>query len=207
MGINIENNLPNINVSVNRTSNGDISIVLKDSAAETVNQRRLLDVPCGDTVMLGSREFIVLGHSDDTTAVLSKKAVKHMEFGATGDWCNSDVRNFCNGEFYQEMGNAIGRENIIPHTVKLMADDGTGKDLRCKDYISILTADLYRRYRAHIPAMSDSWWLATRVTHEVSGYARCVCFVNSDGLLVWNGCVCSRGVRPFLILNSNILVP
>ena len=202
MNIKVENNVQNVKVTVNEDQDGGVSIVLTEEKRLTLGE-----VECGKVIKIGDREFYVLGHGEDTTAVLTKDAVKYMEFGGDGDWRDSDVRKFCNGEFYKELAAAVGADNIFKHTVKLIADDGTGKGLACKDDVSILTSDLYRRYREYLPAMDRAWWTATRVTHDKdTGYARCVCGVHSDGILNWSDCGCCCGVRPFCILNSSILV-
>lgn len=202
MNIKIQNNIPNVNVTFNRLEDGSMSILL------TEEKRPMLGgVKCGNIIKLGDREFYVLGHGAETTAVLAKDAARRMTFGGGGDYRKSDVRDYCNGDFYKELAAVVGAENIVQHTVKLGADDGTGKGLSCKDNISILTTDLYRRYREFLPAMGDPWWTATRVSHdEDTGYTRGVCYVYSDGILDWDVCVCSCGVRPFCILNSSILV-
>ena len=202
MNINIQNNIPNVDVTLNKSADGSVSILLTEKKVLTLG-----DIKCGEITKLGGREFYVLGHGAETTAVLVKDSVKRISFGGNGDWRKSDVRSYCNGDFYKELAAAIGAENIVQHTVKLVADDGTGKGISCKDNISILTTELYRRYRECLPAMDESWWTATRVTHdENTGYARGVCCGSSSGVLFWDDCVCSGGVRPFCILNSSILV-
>lgn len=202
MNIKIQNNIPNVNVTFNRLEDGSMSILL------TEEKRPMLGgVKCGNIIKLGDREFYVLGHGAETTAVLAKDAARRMTFGGGGDYRKSDVRDYCNGDFYKELAAVVGAENIVQHTVKLGADDGTGKGLSCKDNISILTTDLYRRYREFLPAMGDPWWTATRVSHdEDTGYTRDVCYVNSCGILNWDVCDFSCDVRPFCILNSSILV-
>lgn len=201
MNIKIENSIPNIKVTVNQNADGSCSVVLTE-----VVTKLLKDFAPGSTVKIGNREYIVLEHSKDTTAIITKEFAKKMAFGDSGDYTQSDVRKYCNGEFYDELAAAVGENNIITHTVKLMADDGTGKDISCKDKVSILTADLYRRYREYLPAYGSWWWLATRVTATVKDWLRGVCFVGSDGALNWNGCGYCCGVRPFCILNSSISV-
>ena len=202
MNVKIKNNAQNLKVTVNRLDCGDVSILLTEEKGLTLGE-----VECGKTVKLGDREFYVLGHGADTTAVLTKDSAKYMEFGGDGDWRDSNVRKFCNGEFYKELAAAVGEKNILSHTFNLIADDGTGKGLVCKDDVSILTADLYRRYREFLPAMEESWWTATRATHDKdTGYARGVCCVDSSGILRWGYCGYSRVVRPFCILKSSILV-
>jgi len=150
-------------------------------------------------------EFIVLEHTEHGTAVIAKDFVKRMEYGSTGDYETSDVRSYCINDFYNEMVKSVGAENIIRHTVDLTADDGTGIKT-VEGFVSILTTERYRRYRKFLKAMGEAWWTATRVTAEVSGYTGSVCYVSSDGILLWNVCGWGNGVRPFLILDSSLLV-
>ena len=201
MDIRVENNVPGIKVTINKSDDGSFAVLLAEDRKASIG-----DLPCGSVVKLGNREFVILEHSKDTTAVITKDFAKSMCFGEDGNYINSKVRSYCNDAFYKELSGAVGAENIIPHTITLVADDGTGKSVSCKDNISILTTELYRRYREYLPAFGNWWWLATRVSHDVSDYARGVCYVDSDGVLGWSGCDCSRGVRPFCILKSSTLV-
>ena len=204
MNIKVENSIPNIKVSVNQNADGSFSIAL--SEVGSVSKKLLRDIPCGGTFRIGDHEFVVLEQSDDTTAVITKDSVKKMAFGKDGNYVNSDIRKYCNGEFFDKIACEIGAVNIVEHTVDLMADDGTGKNISCKDKVSILTTDLYRRYREFLPACGYSWWLATRVSASIKDWARCVCCVCSDGTLNWSDCGYSLVVRPFLILKSSISV-
>lgn len=201
MEIKIENKIPDIKVEVNQSADGSYSIKLFQTKGKVLG-----DVKVGDTVTIGEREYIVLDHSADTTSVIAKKPVKSMAFGKDGDYSMSDVCTYCNGEFYNELCKAVGRKNIIPHTVNLVSDDGSNKGASVKDNVSILTTDLYRRYRELLPAIGSPCWTATRVTTLDKDYARFVCYVYSSGILSWSGCDDSIGVRPFCILNSSILV-
>lgn len=201
MEIKIENKIPDIKVEMNQSADGSYSIKLFQTKGKSLG-----DVKVGDTVTIGEREYIVLGHGAETTAVITKNPVKSMAFGKDGDYTKSDVRTYCNGKFYKELCNAVGKDNIIPHTVKLVSDDGSNKGASVKDNVSILTTDLYRRYRELLPAIGSSCWTATRVTTLDKNYARCVCYVISRGFLIWGDCDFSNGVRPFCILNSSILV-
>lgn len=201
MKINVTNNLPNVNVTVNQNDDGSFAILLFEKVG-----KKLGDFKPGETVKLGNREYIVLGHAEETTAVITKSIVKEMEFGKTGDYSKSYVREYCNGDFYKELANVVGKENIIPHRVKLVCDDGSNKGASCKDNVSIITTENYRRYREFLPAIGKWFWTATGITTLDKDYARYVCYVSSDGFLGWCGCGCCRGVRLFCILNSSILV-
>lgn len=201
MNVKVINNVPDIKITINQSMDGSFAILLAEDKKPTIGS-----VKPGSVVKLGDREYIVLGHSAETTAIIAKDFVKKMRFGDTGDYVNSDVRKFCNGEFLNELAAAVGVDNIVEHTVNLVADDGTGKGKTCKDKVSILTTENYRRYREFLKAYGEWWWTATRVTYDDKDYARDVCCVGSDGVLDWDGCDCCDGVRPFCILNSSVLI-
>lgn len=201
--INVINNVPGISVTVNKNEDGSFAIML----VEKQKGKQLGSFARGSVVKIGNREYIVLDHSLETTAVIAKDFVKQMEFGSDGNWLTSKVRTYLNSTFYDELCKAVGKENIITHTVNLEADDGTGKRVKSQDKVSLLTTEQYRRYREYLPAYGKWWWLATRVSHDVKDYARNVCRVSSNGVLNWYCCDYENGgVRPFCILNSSVLV-
>lgn len=201
MKVNITNNISNVNVTVNQNDDGSLAILLFEKTG-----KKLGDFKPGETVTLGKREYIILGHGEETTAVVTKDIAKEMEFGKSWDYSKSYVRDYCNGDFYKELAEVVGKENIVPRRVNLTCDDGSNKGVTCKDNVSILTAENYRRYREYLPALGKPSWTATGVTSLAKNYARDVCYVGSNGVLSWNGCGGARGVRPFCILNSSIFV-
>ena len=200
MKVNITNNIPNVNVIVNQNNDGSLAILIKNTG------KKLGDYKPGETVKLGEREYIVLGHGAETTAVITKDIVKNMAFGEIGDYSKSYVREFCNGVFYKELAKAVGENNIVPHRVNLTCDDGTNKGATCKDNISIITAENYRRYREYLPIPDKSYWLATGITAFDKSFSHNVCCVGYHGILNWLGCSYYHGVRPFCVLNSSVLV-
>lgn len=200
MEINVINNVPNLNVTINQSEDGNFAILLAEEKRKQLGCAEL-----GSVKKIGNHEFIVLEHTELGTAVITKDIVKRMEFGSTGDYTTSIVRSYCISDFYNEMVKAIGEDKIIRHAVDLIADDGTGIKT-IEDSVSVLTTERYRHYRKFMKEMRENWWTATRVTSEVSNYTGHVCYVRSDGLLSWDGCGWCFGVRPFLILDSSLLV-
>lgn len=201
MKINVVNNIPNVKVACDKSDDDSYIIALTEDKRFCLGEAEL-----GSIVKIGNREYIVLEHTEETTAVITKNFTKEMEFGQSGDYLTSDVRKYCNGEFYNELVAAVGTENIVKHTVKLVADDGTGKGKTCCDNVSIITTENYRRYREFLTVYGDWWWTATRVTYDDEYYARDVCCVSSCGALCRSDCGCCFMVRPFCILNSSVLV-
>lgn len=202
MDIKVNNNIAGIDVIVHHDTEDD---TLRISLVEK-GKKVLGKVKCGETVTIGGREYIVLDHGKDTTAIITKDFAETMVFGDNGDYRTSKVRDYCNGKFYKELAAAVGKENIVQHTIDLTADDGTGAGITCKDYVSILTTAQYRRFRRYLPAYGKWWWTATRVNADDKDYVRGVCYVDSSGVLDWIGSDYSCGVRPFCILNSSVSV-
>ena len=179
---------------------------VKIVADKPIRGKTLGSVKPGETVTIGEREYIVLSHENGITAIIAKTPTKTMAFGNDGNYAKSDVRTYCNGEFYEELCKAVGEHNIIPHTVNLVSDNGSNKGAAVTDFVSILTCDLYRRYREFLPAIDFYCWTATRVTTLDKDYARSVCIVDHGGILGWDDCGYFGWVRPYCTLNSSILV-
>lgn len=169
--------------------------------------KKLADIPAGETFKAGEHEFIVLEHVDGTTAVLRKDILCKMDFGKkNNNYLESKVKTRLE-EFYYEIADIVGGENIVKHTVDLTSDDGLKDYGALETYASLLTADMHRKY----VQITDKykldcwWWLATphsTKTHDNDACVKCVSphgFINDDS--------CSNhfiGVRPFCIFKSNI---
>lgn len=164
----------------------------------------LKEITPGSEVRLAGLDWIVLEQQGKTTAMITKNPVDAMEYGASGDWRSSKIRRYLNSRVYKTLAENISIINIIPHTVNLMADDGTGKLVHCEDNVSLLTTTLYRRYREYIPV--GSWmWLATRGSY-MDIYAPLACCVRHDGIISMENADISMHVYPFCTLDSSLAV-
>lgn len=201
MKFNVINNSPNVNVEVKDNLDGSVAIIIDIKQ----NGKPLSEYKPGEIATLGEREYIVLGHASKTTALVTKDIAKKMAFGTSYDYRKSDVRDYCNGEFYKELVKAVGADNIIPYTVNLMCDDGSNKGIMCKDNVSILTMANYRRYREQLPMIDKTFWTATGVTVLDRSYAHSICCIDSGGVPGWGDCDGVRSVRPFFILKSSVV--
>lgn len=169
---------------------------------------KLQSISVGDTFKIGEHEFIVLEHSKDTTAVILKNLLnKNKEFGASNNYKDSYIDDICK-KFGNDISDVIGEENLIKHTVDLTSDDGLKDYGSVKRKMSILTANLYRRYVETLDKYKvDSWWwTATAYSTLTHGHSVLVKSVSPSGNICINSCDYFSGVRPFCILNSNIFV-
>ena len=172
------------------------------------NTVKLSEVKEGEIIKTGKYEWIVLEHSAETTAlILSDILPEKKRFdSSSNDWVKSSLRKWLNEDFASELFEEIGKENIIAHTPCLDTDDGTPnyKADKKKDYVSLLSADKYRKFRKYIKPLNHWWWTLTPLSSEVG--ADCVRVVDYVVTLNYDFSNCYYGVRPFIILKSNIFV-
>ena len=170
---------------------------------------KLSDIPTGEKFKIGEHEFIVLEHSGDTTAVIREELlVKNKVFGENNNYDGSRVDECCNA-FADEISAVVGAENLVVYTVDLTSDDGLKDYGTIRRQVSLLTADLYRRYVEILDRykVDELWWLATPLstsTHRNDSWVKCVSpsgYLSGYGYGYFN-----IGVRPFCILKSNIFV-
>ena len=170
-------------------------------------RKRLKEYEPGKIVKVSETELIILEHCENGTAVLFKNLLeKSMQFDEnTCNYANSSIRKYLNGEFLRALETIVGENNIISHSVDLLTDDGLKIHGTVTDKISLITTDMYRKYRSVIGEnMERWWWTATAWSDEAeTSCVRCVC---DDGVLFNGDCNLSGGVRPFCILNSEIFV-
>lgn len=173
-----------------------------------IEQIKLKDIPVGETFNVGNYEFVALEQSNDTAAVIMKELLHNEEqFGKNNNFADSNVDALCE-KFGKEIAGIVGENNLIEHTVDLTSDDGLKDYGRIKRKMSLLTAELYRRYVEALDKhkIDAWWWLSTAhstPTHENASWVKCVSPVGriGRGSYYYYG-----GVRPFCILNSNIFV-
>lgn len=161
----------------------------------------------GETFKIGAVEFLVLEQEGETTAVIKKDfLVAEAEFGESNNYAESPIRSTCE-EFAEGIARAIGKENILEHTVDLTANDGMRDYGEITARASLLTAERYRKYVNILDtAKTDGWWwLATPFSTPAHGIEYAVLCVSPSGCFYdfYGG---SRGVRPFCIFKSTISV-
>lgn len=163
-----------------------------------------------DEFKLGDEAFIVLEQTDNGTRVISKEFVYNdVKFGDNSNWNVSPIRRMLNNEYFKKIAAIIGEKNILSMDRDLTSLDGLDDYGTCTDKVSLLTSAEYAKYHKILGLKSnypDWWWLITPASTPSNDYSRGVCYVNSYGVLGWNDCDYTYGVRPFLNLESSISV-
>jgi hypothetical protein len=132
--------------------------------------------------------------------ILEERAFSDNDDDGCNNWSNSSLRERLNGTFYNELG-----LELEEHTSDLTSDDGMTDYGTSKDYVFLLTADDYRKYRKFIPDAYDWWWLITPWTCN-SSYSYTVRIVLTDGTLsnyyAHGGGI---GVRPACVFSQFVI--
>ena len=176
---------------------------LKASEKQPVIKKNL---GIGDTFELLGLTWKILDITNKGYMCLASRFEDDMQFdSSSNDWKISDLREYLNNEFYEELAEVIGSGNIIPFNRDLLTLDGLTEYGTCEDKISLLTVDEYRKYRALIPNTDDYWWwLITADSCKSNNNNTWVRVVSPRGLIGGYDYDCDYGVRPVCIFSSSI---
>mgnify|MGYP001046881390 CR=1 FL=1 len=210
----------NISIDIDKVTVADGKIIIDvdpnqkgwiDTILMIKNGIKLSDLKPKDEFKIGDDVFIVLEQTENGTKVISKEfAYTNKVFGNCSDWKKSPVRTLLNGDYYNKIAKLVGASNIISMERDLTSLDGLDDYGTCNDKISLLSASEYAKYHKILGLNSkyypNCWWTITSTSTPSNGYTHRVCCVNSFGVLDWGDSDCCCGVRPFLNLESSILV-
>lgn len=203
----------NVNVINNAGSSVDVKVEEKNGAVQILiscpkKSKNLRALNPGDSFKMKDTEYIVCEQlNNGTTAVVRKDCLdKTMEFGDGNNWKESNWRQYLNDEYLKELEDTFGSENIVEHEVDLFSLDGYDDYGVSVDKVSAMNIDRYRKYHKYIGDTGVSHYLSTPDSTPSGIGSSDVQYVNSGGDVLWCGCSWGRGVRPFFILKSNIVV-
>ena len=209
----------NITIDIDKVTVADGKVIIDvdpnqkgwfDAILMAKNGVKLSDLKPKDEFKIGDEVFIVLEQTENGTRVIAKEfAYCDVKFGDNSDWKVSPIRKTLNNEYFKKIAAIIGEKNILTMDRDLTSLDGLDDYGTCTDKVSLLTSAEYAKYHKILGLKSnypDWWWLITPASTPSNDYSRNVCIVSSYGILDWNDCDYSRGVRPFLTLESSISV-
>lgn len=160
----------------------------------------------GDTFRLAGLTWKILDITVRGYICLADNLEDTMQFDSeSNDWIKSQLREYLNTEFIEEIAGEIGEENIFSFNRNLLSLDGQTEYGECEDKISLLTVDEYRKYRSLIPNTDDYWWwLITPWSTPCNDYKTSVAVVSPSGSFSNFNCCNGYGVRPVCIFSSSI---
>ena len=162
----------------------------------------------GDTFEINNLTWKILDITDKGYVCLAERLEDSRRFDSdSNDWKSSDLREYINGEFYEELAGSIGEENIIPFERDLLSLDGLKEYGNCEDKVSLISVDEYRKYREFIPNTDNYWWWTiTPDSCRSNNGNSWVRVVSPRGnFSIGDDCYFNfGGVRPFCIFSASI---
>lgn len=171
------------------------------------NSKRKIDVEpkAGNQFELAGLKWKILDVLDSGCMCLAEKLEKSMAFDSKcNDWRTSELRQYLNNDFLRKLEKEIGEENIIEFERDLLSADGQKEYEKCKDKVSMLALDEYRKYRSLIPNEEYYWWLLTPWSTPHNGYYKWTTVVLPSGYVNDDDCRNGNGVRPVCIFSLSI---
>lgn len=163
----------------------------------------------GETICIAGMEFIKFPSANGKTPVVMRDVAFSSRFGSNNDLRCSDVLKRMQENILPKIIAAVGEENVLTFQTDLTTLDGLKPYGVMKSKISLPTMNFYRKnVKIFDKYPVKAWcWFATpesAAPHSVPDWIVCV---TPSGCIFTNRCDdCDFGVRPFLILKSDVFV-
>lgn len=148
-------------------------------------------------------DWITLGHTEDGGVLaIMDGCWKEIPFDNKRDYTNNYAKSTLRKTLLEELLPVLGEENLLPHVVDLVADNGDDSYGTVTDKVFILSCDEYRKYRKHIPLLDEWSWTCTPWWIDPnSGNGSNVRFIYAAGNLYSSFAGGSGGVAPACVFN------
>lgn len=160
----------------------------------------------GKAIELAGMEWLIMDKTEKGYfAILNGFDGKERAFDSdSNNWISSKLRNELNTCFLKKITDELGEDAVIEFDRDLLSMDGQTEYGHCKDRISILMVDEYRKYRKLLPNMPKWWWLITPWSTPVNDYNSTLAVISPSGFVLNYDYDFSLGVRPVCIFSSSI---
>lgn len=160
----------------------------------------------GKDIELAGMEWLILDKTEKGYfAILNGFDGKERIFDSvSNNWISSKLRKELNTNFLKKITDELGETAVVEFDRDLLSLDGQTEYGHCKDKISILTMDEYRKYRKFLPNMGEWWWLLTPWSTPANDYSTILTVVSPSGDFSIDNCSNVNGIRPACIFSSSI---
>lgn len=159
----------------------------------------------GDTFELIGKKWKILDSNESGALCLCLNSLGGKEFDCScNEWTSSNLRDYLNTEVYKKICEEIGSENVIESERDLLSLDGQTEYGTCKDKVSLISVDEYRKYRSLIPNFEEWWWTLTPYSTKCNDDTKWIAVVSPSGFFYFRNCYDLDGVRPVCIFSSSL---
>lgn len=124
--------------------------------------------------------------------------------GSCNNWKCSDLRKELNTDLKDKIEDELGKGALVGFERDLLSMDGQTEYGTCKDLVSLISVDEYRKYRKFLPSTDRYWWTITPDSTPCNNDSTCLRVVSPGGYIGGISCSYGSGVRPFCIFSSSI---
>ena len=171
-----------------------------------MKQENISILSAGERFGFKGFDWIVLDNNvDGGVLAIMTSTWNNREYCFDDDGCDNYAKSSLRRKLLNELFPVLGEDNLIPHEVELIADNGDDRYGTVTDRVFILSCDEYRKYRKHVPLLPEWMWTCTPwyiTDTEGDGYVR---IVNTDGGLGDYHADGSSGVVPACVFNPKNL--
>ena len=125
--------------------------------------------------------------------------------GSCNNWKCSDLRKELNTDLKDKIEDELGKGALVGFERDLLSMDGQTEYGTCKDLVSLISVDEYRKYRKFLPSTDRYWWTITPDSTPCNNDSTCLRVVSPGGYVYDDDFDYSHWVRPFCIFSSSIL--
>lgn len=163
------------------------------------------DICIGDHFIYKDIKWICLGIIDGNYLAITAQVWQELPFDVDdhNNWKESSLRRVLNDEFLDK----LNKNHLVTQTSDLIADNGDKSYGTCKDYVTILSCDQFRKYRDLVPCYPEGMYTLTPWScyDSLGGPGGIVRLVSSIGNINDNSAYNSYGVAPVCLFSSEIL--
>lgn len=124
--------------------------------------------------------------------------------GSCNNWKCSDLRKELNTDLKDKIEDELGKGALVGFERDLLSMDGQTEYGTCKDLVSLISVDEYRKYRKFLPSTDRYWWTITPDSTPCNNDSTCLRVVSPVGRIHYYSYINCSGVRPFCIFSSSI---
>lgn len=160
----------------------------------------------GKTIDVSGIKWLVLDKLEKGYLVISNEFYGcNRKFDSDcNDWKISDLRNELNTDLRKKIENELGVDSLVEFERDLLSLDGQTEYGTCRDFVSLISVDEYRKYRKLLPNTERWWWTLTPDSTACNNDDTFVRVVSPSGYVSRNYYSRSYWVRPACIFSFSI---
>lgn len=172
---------------------------------EEFGKRKYKGLKVGDTFELIEKKWKILGSNGNGVFCLCMESLGDKTLDSEcNEWTSSNLRDYLSTEIYKKICEEIGSENVIESERDLLSLDGQTEYGTCKDKVSLISVDEYRKYRSVIPNFEGWWWTLTPYSTKCNDDTKRITVVSPGGCIGDRFFNYDYGVRPVCIFSSSL---